>query len=49
MKIIHKDSWGFWFFKRYSLIVEDENESLTEVIVSKTVWEKFKIGDFYIF
>ena len=47
MKIIHKDKWGFWFFKRYTFIVEDEDESLTELNVSKDKWMRFKVGDFY--
>lgn len=47
LKIIHKDVWGFWIFKRYSLIVEDENESLTEIIVDKETWMKYNIGNHY--
>ena len=47
MKIYHKDAWGFWIFKRYSLYVEDELEGLTEVLVTKDDWLKYKIGDLY--
>jgi hypothetical protein len=45
MKIIHKDKWNFWPFKRYSFYLESKDESLIEVSVSKQVWEKFNIGD----
>ena len=47
MKIYHKDYWGFWFLKRYSLYVEDENESLTEILVDKETWEFYNVGDIY--
>jgi hypothetical protein len=47
MKIIHKDYWGFWIFKRYSFILENEEESLTEIVVKKEVWEKWNVGDLY--
>ena len=47
MKIYYKESWGFWIFKRYSFYVEDELEGLTEVLVSKDEWLKYKIGDTY--
>ena len=47
MKIYHKDAWGFWIFKRYSLFLEDENEGLTEITVDRKTWEYCKIGDFY--
>ena len=47
MKIIHKDKWGFWFLTRYIFIVEDEDESLTELNVSKEQWMRFNVGDFY--
>ena len=47
MKIIHKDKWGFWFLTRYTFIVEDEEESLTELNVSKDKWMRFNVGDFY--
>jgi hypothetical protein len=46
MKIIHKDKWGFWIFTRYSFIVEDENDSITEIVVDKSRWEKYTIGDY---
>ena len=47
MKIYHKDIWGFWFFKRYSLYVEDESESLTEILTDKNTWIKYNVGDIY--
>ncbi len=47
MKIIYKDKWGFWFLARYTFILEDEEESLTELVVSKEQWLKFNVGDFY--
>jgi hypothetical protein len=47
MKIILKDKWGFWFFKRYSFYMEDESESITEVLVNKDIWEKFGVGDYF--
>ena len=47
MKIYYKESWGFWFFKRYSFYVEDELEGLTEIIVDKKTWENYNIGDIY--
>lgn len=47
MKIIHKDKWGFWFFKRYTFILEDEEESLTEIVVKRDVWLRFDVGDYY--
>ena len=47
MKIIHKDKLGFWFLVKYYFIVEDDDESLTEVTVSKDTWLKFNVGDFY--
>jgi hypothetical protein len=46
-KIIHKDKCGFWIFVRYSMIVEDENEGLTEVVVDKNTYMKYNIGDIY--
>jgi hypothetical protein len=47
MKIYHKDAWGFWIFKRYSLFVEDENEGLTELMVNRETFNKYNIGDHY--
>jgi hypothetical protein len=47
MKIYHKDSWGFWIFKRYSLFIEDENEGLTEILVDKNTWTQLSVGDVY--
>lgn len=47
MKIIHKDKWGFWIFTRYSFILEDENEGLTEIVVDKKKWQRFCVGDYY--
>jgi hypothetical protein len=47
MRIIHKDCCGIWILKRYTFILEDEFESLTETVVSKEVWEKYKVGDHY--
>jgi hypothetical protein len=47
MKIYHKDVWGFWIFKRYSFYVEDESESLTEILVDKKTWMWYNIGDKY--
>jgi hypothetical protein len=49
MKIVYKDKWGFWFFVRYNFILEDEDESLTELTVPKDVWLKFNVGDCYDF
>lgn len=47
-KIIHKDFCGFWIFKnRYSIILEDKNEGLSEVIVDKLTYEQYSIGDIY--
>ena len=47
-KIIHKDVCGFWIFKnRYSMIIEDENEGLTEVLVDKQTFNRYNIGDIY--
>lgn len=46
-KVIYKETWGFWIFKRYSMIIEDENESLTEIIVDKATFKKYNIGDEY--
>ena len=46
-KIIHKDAWGFWIFTRYSMILEDENEGLTEVLVDKQTFNNYNIGDTY--
>jgi hypothetical protein len=47
VKIYHKDKWNFLFFKRYSLYVEDESEGLTEIVVTKEIWEKYNVGDYY--
>jgi hypothetical protein len=47
MKIIKKDYWGVWIFKRYSFILEDCEESLTELVVSKNTWNKWNVGDFF--
>ncbi len=47
LKIILKDKWGFWFFKRYSVVVEDEYGSLTELHIKQTEWTKCKEGDYY--
>ena len=46
-KVIHKDKCGFWILVRYSMIVEDEHESLTEVIVNKETFDKYNVGDIY--
>ena len=47
-KIIEKSFCGFWIFKnRHSMIVEDENEGLTEVVVDKLTFERYNIGDKY--
>ena len=47
-KIIEKSFCGFWIFEnRYSMIVEDENEGLTDVIVDKSTFERYNIGDKY--
>ncbi len=47
-KIIHKDFCGFWIFKnRYSMVIEDENRGLTEVLVDKLTYEQYIIGDIY--
>ncbi len=46
-KVIHKDKCGFWILVRYSMIVEDENEGLTEVIVDKETFNKYNVGDNY--
>ena len=46
MRIIKKDCWGFWIFKRYSFILENEEEGLNEIVVSKNVWEKWNVGDY---
>jgi hypothetical protein len=46
MRIISKDKWGFWIFVRYSFIVEDQNDSITEIVVDKSRWEKYTIGDY---
>ena len=47
-KIIHKDVCGFWIFKnRYSMIVEDEHEGLTEIVVDKKTFDKYNVGDKY--
>jgi hypothetical protein len=48
MKIYHKDVWGFWFLKRYSLYVEDEEQSLTEIPVDKDTWSMYNVGDIYV-
>lgn len=47
MKIIHKDRVGFWFLVRYSFILEDEDEGLTEMVVNKQTWQRFDVGDYY--
>ena len=47
MKIIHKDKLGFWFLVKYYFVVEDDDESLTEVTVSKDNWLRFDVGDHY--
>jgi len=47
MKIYYKETWGFWFFKRYSFYVEDEQEGLTEILVDKNTWLSYDIGDPY--
>lgn len=47
MKIIKKDYWGVWIFKRYSFILEDHEESLTEMVVSKKTWNRWKVGDYF--
>ena len=47
-KIIHKDVCGFWIFKnRYSMIVEDENGGLIEIVVNKKTFDKYNVGDKY--
>ena len=46
-KIYYKEYWGFWIFKGYSFYVQDEQESLTEIIVDKSTWESYDIGDTY--
>lgn len=47
MRIIHKSNWGFWISSRYSFILEDEEESLTEIVVNKKTFNKFNVGDYY--
>ena len=47
MKIILKDKWGFWFFKRYSFYIEDEDEGITEVFVNKSTWDRLNVGDYF--
>ena len=47
LKIIHKDECGFWIFKRYSFIIEDQDEGLTEVVVDKQTYDGYNIGDKY--
>jgi hypothetical protein len=47
MKIYFKETWGFWFFKRYSFYVQDEQEGLTEILVDKNTWQSYDIGDPY--
>ena len=47
-KIVEKSFCGFWIFKnRYSMILEDENEGLTEIIVDKVTYDSYNIGDKY--
>jgi hypothetical protein len=46
-KVVYKEAWGFWIFKRYLMIVEDENESLTEIPVDKETFNSYNIGDTY--
>jgi len=48
MKIYHKDVWEFWFLKRYSLYVESEEQSLTEITVDKDTWSMYDVGDIYV-
>lgn len=47
MKIYHKDSWGFWIFKRYAFYLQSEEEGLTEITVSKYTYNLYNVGDFY--
>lgn len=47
MKIYHKNAWGFWIFKRYSLYIEDGLEGLQEVLVDKKTFELYNVGDYY--
>jgi hypothetical protein len=47
MKIYHKDVWGFWVFKRYSLYLEDGDGGLTEIVVDKKTFNKYTLGDVY--
>lgn len=46
-KVIHKEAWGFWIFTRYSMILEDENEGLTEIPIDKQTFDKYNVGDIY--
>ena len=48
MKIYHKDVWGFWLLKRYSLYVESEEQSLTEITVDRDTWNMYDVGDIYV-
>lgn len=47
-KIYHKDTWGFWFFRRYSFYVGDEFDSLSEILVDKNIWIKHNVGDYFV-
>jgi hypothetical protein len=47
MRIYHKDSWGFWVFKRFSFFIEDEDGGLTEITVDKNTWVRYAVGDIY--
>jgi hypothetical protein len=47
MKIINKSNWGFWIFSRYSFILENDEEGLTEIVVNKKTFDKFNVGDYY--
>lgn len=47
MKIINKDYWGFWCFKKYFFVLELEDESLIEIYVSQKIWNAFNINDYF--
>lgn len=46
MKIIYKDKWNFWPFRKYYFYLETEEEGLVEMSVDKKTWEKYNVGDF---
>lgn len=47
MQIYHKDTLGFWFFKKYRFFLENDLGDLKEMFVDEITWLNYQVGDYY--